>query len=159
MLLRVLFVALALLGPLFTTGYTVGRLTSVTVPSAQGPVTFPPVASAPPVAAALPVAAAAESAPPQPPAAPLAEEPAAAPIPQRLALHGTYLQLATTRRHQTLVERLRKNGFDPVAVEMPAKPGLYRVLIGPLQKEQLAQIRTELQRKGLAAKSAFARVF
>jgi sporulation related protein len=159
MLLRVLFVALALLGPLFTTGYTVGRLTAVTVPSAQGPVMSLPLAAAPPLAEAPPIVATTENAPAQPEAAPHPEESAAAAIPQRPALHGTYLQLATTRRHQPLVERLRKKGFDPVALEVPAKPGLYRVLVGPLQKEQVAQIRAELQLKGLAAKSAFARVF
>ncbi|HEV2200487.1 MAG TPA: SPOR domain-containing protein [Bryobacteraceae bacterium] len=153
-LLMVCFVAVVLLGPMFMAGYLVGRKTASTEPQMQVPLE-PPVP---------PSAATTRSAPTRPKTAALAKPApeALAPegaSPNQPALHGTYLQLAATPRTQAVVERLRKNGFDAVALEIPAKPGVYRVLVGPLQEGTEAQIRTQLESKGLPGKAAIPRVF
>lgn len=153
-LLIVCFVVVVLLGPVFTAGYLVGRKTAVTVPPVQAPVepSPPPSAAATRSAPSRPKTAVPSKAAPEVQASEAAS-------PNQPALHGTYLQLAAAPRTQALVERLRKNGFDAVALEIPARPGVYRVLVGPLQEGTEAQVRAQLQSKGLPGKSAIARVF
>lgn len=76
-----------------------------------------------------------------------------------VSLHGTYLQLAAGPHPQNLLERLRKDGFPAVDVEIPGRPGVRRVLVGPLADNKIAAMRAELERKGLQGNAAIPRVF
>ena len=67
--------------------------------------------------------------------------------------------MAAVPDQRALVERLQQSGFNAVALEVPGRPGLYRVLVGPLQEESVAQTRTQLEHKGLPGNSALPRVF
>jgi len=72
-----------------------------------------------------------------------------------------YLQLVTTAkgRSAAIVDTLRNDGFPVVAAEVPGKPRLHRVLIGPLHQGEVDQTRAELQSKGFPGDSAIARTF
>jgi hypothetical protein len=144
-LLLACVIVLVLLGPLLTAGYLLGRMTAVSVSAAQAPVTSQesaaPKQSAPPRQRSRQPKSSADA------------------ISNQSPPHGVYLQLAAVPEHEVLMERLSKNGFHAVALEIPAKPGLYRVLVGPLEKSELAQIRTELENQGLPGNSAIPRVF
>ena len=73
--------------------------------------------------------------------------------------HGTYLQLAASPHPQPLIERLRRNGFPALDMEVPGRPGVRRVLVGPLKDQQVAETRAQLESKGLQGNSAISRVF
>lgn len=125
---------------MFTAGYLVGRGTAATVPPAQVSLTPPKNADAKHRAPSRPAASTAT-------------------IPNQGALRGTYLQLTASPQYQAVIRRLRENGFDTVALEIPEKPGVYRVLVGPLQETTLAQTRTQLEQMGLPGEAAIPRVF
>ena len=136
-LLRTWFVVVVLLGPLLTAAFMVGRMTA------------PTVAQISPESAAGQVSA----------ASPGTKALVDAVNPNQPALHGTYLQLAAVPDQRPLVERLQQSGFNAVALEVLGRPGLYRVLVGPLQEESVAQTRTQLEHKGFPGNSALPRVF
>jgi len=72
-----------------------------------------------------------------------------------------YLQLVSTVQSQSdvLIDVLRKNGFPAVASEVPEKPSLRRVLVGPLQEGELDKMRANLQSRGFPGDSAIKRTF
>ena len=85
--------------------------------------------------------------------------PAVAPANPDSSPHGTYLQLAAGPHPQSLLERLRKDGFPAIDVEIPGRPGVRRVLVGPLADSKIAAMRAELERKGLQGNAAIPRIF
>jgi hypothetical protein len=68
----------------------------------------------------------------------------------------TYLQLVATTKHDAdgTVEVLRKNGFPALDTEVPEKPGLFRVLVGPLAPGDMNKMKADLQAKGLPGNGA-----
>jgi hypothetical protein len=136
-LLRTWFIILVLLGPLLTAAFMVGRMT------------------APTVAEVSPENAAGQGSAASPGTKALVD----VANPKQSALHGTYLQLAAVPDQQVLVERLHQSGFHAVALEVPGRPGLYRVLVGPLHEDSVAQTRVQLENKGLPGNSAIPRNF
>jgi cell division septation protein DedD len=84
------------------------------------------------------------------------------PAPSNAPVAGqTYLQLvATTKRDADAeVEVLRKNSFPALDSEVPEKPGLFRVLVGPLPPGDLNKMKAELQGKGFQGNAAIRKTF
>jgi len=79
-----------------------------------------------------------------------------APVPGQV-----YLQLVTAAksRSSAVIETLRKNGFPVVASDVPEKPSLHRILIGPLHEGEVDKTRADLQSKGFPGDSAIERTF
>jgi outer membrane biosynthesis protein TonB len=73
----------------------------------------------------------------------------------------TYLQLVATTKHDAdgTVEVLRKNGFQAIDAEVPEKPGLFRVLVGPLAPGDLNKTRAELTAKSFPGDHAIPKKF
>ncbi len=187
-LLSVFFIVVVLLGVFFTMGYIVGRssapVTGPEVTSTRKQEAKPLVvdsaskdtgqaATAQPVAG--PVETASQQAPstaqqrppesvkerkPEPKREPvMAEKPA--PPSDQPATGQTYLQLSATGKHEAdlMVDVLRKNGFKAFAAEVPEKPGLLRVLVGPLKEGDINKTRAELQNKSFPGNSAIKKTF
>jgi cell division septation protein DedD len=72
-----------------------------------------------------------------------------------------YLQIAAGLGDQSarVMEELQSKGFPASAKEVPDKPGMTRVLVGPIDEQDLQDIRAELQRQGFPGSSAIKRVF
>jgi cell division septation protein DedD len=100
---------------------------------------------------AEPKSAAKATPPPPPPARAEAGQPAA----------GDYLQLVATAKGQAddLVDVLRKNGFRALNYEVPEKPGLFRVLVGPVKDGEMNKLRADLQGKGFQGREAIPKKF
>lgn len=84
------------------------------------------------------------------------------PIPSNVPAAGqTYLQLSATSKHDAdaYVEVLRKNSFPSIDVEVPGKPGTFRVLVGPLAPGEINKTKADLQAKGLPGNAAFPQHF
>ena len=104
-----------------------------------------------------------KAAPPPEPA------PAPAPVkaPARAATSGepqsgkTYLQLSAIDhdKAELMVEMLRKKNFPAIAAEIPEKPGVFRVLVGPIADADVNKTRADLQDGGFAGKEAVKRTF
>lgn len=90
------------------------------------------------------------------PAAPVAPAQGGAPIPGQ-----TYLQLVATTKHDAdaLVDVLRKNSFPALDAEVPEKPGMFRVLVGPLAPGDVNKTKADLQGKGLPGNAAIRKTF
>jgi len=178
-LLGVFFIVVILLALFFGMGYVMGRnsgaAASVEVASAPKPELKPLVAESPlskssektdePAAGgpeATPSAGAAEeSKEDKPPAADVhPERPPIGPPVDRTP-SGVYLQLAaTTRREADLeVDVLRKKNFRAASMEVPEKPGIFRVLVGPIADGGVNKAREDLQAAGFPGKSAIVRRF
>ncbi len=122
----------------------------------------PPAAkSAPPVAKATPAAAKQPPATKQPPTtkqtATTKQPPAnSQPIPGRI-----YLQLSATEKPKAdaMVDLLRRKNLPGTAAAIADKPGLYRVLVGPLAENALADMKAQLKANGFPADQAIRRVF
>jgi outer membrane biosynthesis protein TonB len=73
----------------------------------------------------------------------------------------TYLQLVATSKHDAdaTVEVLRKYGFSALDSEVPEKPGLFRVLVGPIAPGDVNKVKAELQGKGLPGDQAIPKKF
>lgn len=76
-------------------------------------------------------------------------------------LSGTYLQLAATSQHEAevLADVLRKKSFKALAVEIPEKPGTFRVLVGPLADGTVNKTRSDLSGAGFPGDKAIRRAF
>jgi DedD protein len=74
---------------------------------------------------------------------------------------GVYLQLAATTRHEAELEVdvLRKKNFHAASMEVPEKPGLFRVLVGPIGDGGVNKAREDLQDAGFPGKSAIVKRF
>jgi cell division septation protein DedD len=185
-LLSVFFIVVVLFCVFFTMGYIVGRNSSpVSTPeiaSQPRPDTRP--AATEPTSSReatepvkdTPVTTAAQQTPVQEPrkesAKRIIEDPPAAKkeLPSYKAVvqsnaqpaaGQTYLQLAATVKHEAdaMVEVLRKNGFASAAQEVPEKPGVFRVLVGPLHEEVINRTRSDLQGKGFPGNIAIKKTF
>jgi hypothetical protein len=175
-LMSVFFIVVILLGVFFAMGYIVGRNSS--------PVTGPDVATRRPESKAL-----VETPPPQPREDPAPEAPKAtasqqgpavpastrpetvAPPPVKQSARvdksaqpesgKTYLQLSAIDHDaaEIMVELLRKKSFSAIAAEIPEKPGVFRVLVGPVAEADVAKTRTDLQNASFAGKDAIKRTY
>ncbi len=85
-------------------------------------------------------------------AAPVSAEPAAGEI---------YLQLVATAKAEAdvMVDVLHQKKFRAVAVQIPEKPGLFRVLVGPLADGTLNKTKSDLQSSGFPGDKAIKKVF
>jgi cell division septation protein DedD len=176
-LMSVFFIVVILLGLFFAMGYIVGRNSSpvgapevasrrpeVTTPVVETPAAREtPPAKEPP---AQPVETASQQGPATRPA-PTPEPVAPAPVkaPARIATAGepqsgkTYLQLSAIERDKAeiMVEMLRKKNFPAIAAEIPEKPGVFRVLVGPVS--DVNKTRAELQNASFPGKEALVKNF
>jgi cell division septation protein DedD len=152
-LMSVFFIVVILLGVFFAMGYIVGR--GATPPQHEDPAPEPPKSTASQ----------------QGPAVPAATQPAAAPAPvkqsARVATSAqpesgkTYLQLSAIDHDaaEIMVELLRKKSFSAITAEVPEKPGVFRVLVGPVAEADVNKIRTDLQNASFPGKDAIKRTF
>jgi hypothetical protein len=83
------------------------------------------------------------------------------PASNQLVPGQTYLQLVATSKHDAdaTVEVLRKYGFSALDSEVPEKPGLFRVLVGPIAPGDVNKVKVELQDKGLPGNNAIPKKF
>lgn len=98
-------------------------------------------------------------------------EPAPAPAPVKASARAatsdqpesgrTYLQLSAIERDKAeiMVELLRKKNFSAIAAEIPEKPGVFRVLVGPISDADINKTRTALQDASFPGKEAVKRTF
>ena len=72
---------------------------------------------------------------------------------------STYLQLSAVRRQsaEQLTADLRRKNFEAVAFEVEGKPGLFRVLVGPVSATGVVQLRAHLERAGFPGYAAIQR--
>ncbi len=180
-LMSVFFIVVILLGVFFAMGYIVGRNSS--------PVTAPEVASHPPESKSVAADASSSTPEPAapPPAEATAQtatqttetaaqqgpatSPAAAPAPAKPSARAaassqpesgkTYLQLSAIDhdKAEIMVELLRKKNFPAMAAEIPEKPGVFRVLVGPVPDGKIDKMRADLQNASFPGKEAVKRTF
>ncbi len=86
---------------------------------------------------------------------------AAAPAATGQPAPGTYLQLAATKREEAELEVdvLRKKGFKAMAAQHPENPILFRVLVGPLAKNDINKMKTDLKNAGFPGDHAIPKTF
>jgi hypothetical protein len=79
-------------------------------------------------------------------------------VPHRAA-GSTYLQLSAVRRQsaERMTDDLRRKNFEAVASEIDGKPGLFRVLVGPVSDTGVVQLRADLERAGFPGNAAIRR--
>jgi len=79
-------------------------------------------------------------------------------LPRRVA-GSTYLQLSAVRRRsaERMADDLRKKNFEAIASEIDGKPGLFRVLVGPVTDTGIVQLRADLERAGFPGNAAIRR--
>jgi hypothetical protein len=97
----------------------------------------------------------------EPPAKKEKEKPAPAPVSAPPASGQTYLQLAATAKAEAnvLVDVLHQKQFKAIAVEIPEKPGIYRVLVGPLADGTLNKMKSDLTSSGFPGDKAIKKVY
>jgi outer membrane biosynthesis protein TonB len=91
-----------------------------------------------------------------------ASQPSGSPTQSNQPVAGqTYLQLVATSKHDAdaTVEVLRKNNFPALDAEVPEKPGLFRVLVGPVPPGEVNKTKAELQGKGFQGNAAIRKTF
>ena len=188
-LLSVFFIVVVLLGVFFTMGYIVGRNSGpaqvdvattrkteskpIVVDSPAPPQDSPAPASAPQASAPVstrqqqPV----EEAKAEPKPEPKKEEPKKKepPVPKEKptpasappASGQTYLQLVATAKAEAdvMVDVLHQKKFKAIAVQIPEKPELYRVLVGPLADGTLNKVKSDLQSSGFPGDKAIKKVY
>jgi cytoskeletal protein RodZ len=73
----------------------------------------------------------------------------------------TYLQLSAIDhdKAEIMVELLRKKNFSAIAAEIPEKPGVFRVLVGPISEADINKTRAALQDASFPGKEAVKRTF
>ena len=67
------------------------------------------------------------------------------------------LKLLDHDKAELYVEMLRKNNFPAIAAEIPEKPGVFRVLVGPVS--DVAKTRADLQNASFPGKEALVKTF
>ena len=84
-----------------------------------------------------------------------------APAAAQPASGQTYLQISATAKAEAdvMVDLLHQKKFNAIAVQVPDKPGLYRVLVGPLADGSLNQTKSDLQSSGFPGDKAIKKVF
>jgi outer membrane biosynthesis protein TonB len=95
-----------------------------------------------------------EPAKPKPEAAKPAAHASAGPV-------GIYLQLAATAQREAVlyVEELKKKGFASTSVQIPEKPALYRVIVGPLSEGSLGKTKSDLKAAGFPGDRAIKQIY
>jgi hypothetical protein len=185
-LLSVFFIVVVLLGVFFTMGYIVGRNSGpapVDVASVRKPESKPMAVDSPAPqesptptpAQSAPTSTRAQQPPPEeaksepvreerpvkkePPAKKEKEKPA--PVSAPAASGQTYLQLVATAKAEAdvMVDVLHQKQFKAVAVEIPEKPGVFRVLVGPLADGTLNKMKSDLSSAGFPGDKAIRKVF
>jgi cell division septation protein DedD len=88
-------------------------------------------------------------------------EPQAKIAPLDEAPTGVFLQIAAIPKQEAEleVEVLRKKNFNAILMEVPDKPGSFRVLVGPIADGGVNKARDDLQGAGFPGKSAIFRRF
>jgi hypothetical protein len=73
----------------------------------------------------------------------------------------TYLQLVATAKAEAdvMVDVLHQKQFKAIAVEIPEKPGLFRVLVGPLADGTLNKVKSDLTSSGFPGDKAIKKVY
>ena len=73
----------------------------------------------------------------------------------------TYLQLAATAKAEAnvMVDVLHQKQFKAIAVEIPEKPGVFRVLVGPLADGTLNKMKSDLSSAGFPGDKAIKKVY
>jgi len=73
----------------------------------------------------------------------------------------TYLQLSAIDhdKAELMVEMLHKKNFPAIAAEIPEKPGVFRVLVGPISEADINKTRGALQDASFPGKEAVKRTF
>ena len=176
-LMSVFFIVVILLGVFFAMGYIVGRNSSpVTGPdvATRRPESKPLVETPPPQpredpAPEAPKGTASQQGPavPATPARPEAPTPGAVKQSARVDKSAqpesgkTYLQLSAIDHDaaEIMVELLRKKSFSAITAEVPEKPGVFRVLVGPVAEADVNKIRMDLQNASFPGKDAIKRTF
>jgi cytoskeletal protein RodZ len=187
-LLSVFFIVVVLLGVFFTMGYIVGRNSgpAVEVAAVHKPESKPmvvdstppqdssPASSAPAAAAPAPTSTQPQREAEVPRTEPKREEPVAkreppakkerekpAPASPSPASGQTYLQLVATAKAEAdvMVDVLHQKQFKAIAVEIPEKPGLFRVLVGPLSDGTLNKMKSDLTSAGFPGDKAIKKVY
>jgi cell division septation protein DedD len=74
---------------------------------------------------------------------------------------GTYLQLAATTKREAdiMVDVLRQKKFSATTAQVPEKPDLFRVLVGPVPESQVNKTKTDLQSAGFPGDKSIKRTF
>jgi cell division septation protein DedD len=135
-------------------------------PETAAPAAAAPREAAPPKESDAPRETASQQGPATKPAPP---EPAPTPVKtsSRAASSSqpesgkTYLQLSAIDhdKAEIMVELLRKKSFPAIAAEIPEKPGVFRVLVGPVADADLNKTRADLQNASFPGKEAVKRTF
>ena len=78
------------------------------------------------------------------------------PLPGRV-----YLQLSAAERDSAegMADLLRSKRFTAIAAQIPERPELYRVLVGPLNEADIAKTRADLKANSFPSDEAVRRVF
>jgi len=73
----------------------------------------------------------------------------------------TYLQLSATDKDkaEVMVDLLRRKNFAGIAAPVAERPGLFRVLVGPLADTALTETKAQLKANGFPSDEAIRRVF
>ncbi len=73
----------------------------------------------------------------------------------------TYLQLSAIDhdKAELMVDMLHKKSFPAIAAEIPEKPGVFRVLVGPISEADINKTRAALQDASFPGKEAVKRTF
>ena len=122
----------------------------------------PPAAkSAPPTAKATPAAVKQPPATKQQPATKQTATAKQPPATSQPIAGRIYLQLSATEKPKAdaMVDLLRRKNLPGTAAPIAEKPGLYRVLVGPLAENALADMKAQLKANGFPADQAIRRVF
>jgi cell division septation protein DedD len=71
----------------------------------------------------------------------------------------TYLQLTATSQHEAEVyaDVLKKKGFNAITAVVPDKPGLVRVLVGPMPESSVSKTKADLTAAGFPGDQAIKR--
>jgi hypothetical protein len=95
----------------------------------------------------------------EPPAKKEKEKPV--PVSAPPASGQTYLQLVATAKAEAdvMVDVLHQKQFKAIAVEIPEKPGLFRVLVGPLANDSLNKTKSDLTSSGFPGDKAIRKVY
>jgi hypothetical protein len=138
-----------------------------TAPASTPPATTPPVSTRPQQAPEQSKAEAKVEPRPEPRREePKKKEPPApkekpAPASAAPASGQTYLQLVATAKAEAdvMVDVLHQKNFKAIAVQIPEKPELYRVLVGPLADGTLNKVKSDLQSSGFPGDKAIKKVY
>jgi cell division septation protein DedD len=186
-LMSVFFIVVILLGVFFAMGYIVGRNASpvgapevasrrpetkpaeADTPTSSRETTRAAPADVPKEADSPPKQTASQQGPATKPAPPPEPAPAPAPVKasSRAATSGqpesgkTYLQLSAIDhdKAEIMVELLHKKSFSAIAAEIPEKPGVFRVLVGPISDADINKTRADLTNASFPGKDAVKRTF